>query len=125
MKPLNKGIRSVLKLNVLVISLLLVTVAPAFSDASKLTATDFLEMNETYRAAMIHGLLASANTLGLPEQYEGVYNDGVKCRLSRGRNETVYQLSSDFARYLDRHPEEIKGLFALVFLVFMADCPPR
>jgi hypothetical protein len=41
--------------------------SPVFADAS-LTAADFLEMNETYRAAMIHGLLASANVLGLSEQ---------------------------------------------------------
>jgi hypothetical protein len=57
--------------------------SPAFADASRLTAADFLEMNETYRAAMIDGLLASATVLGLPEQYQRVYDDGVKCRLTR------------------------------------------
>jgi len=113
------------KLKALVTSVFVLVAAPAFPDASRLTAANFLEMNETYRAAMIHGLLASATALGLPEQYEDIYNDGVKCRLSRGRNETVYQLSSDFARYLDKHPEETKGPFPLVFLVFMADCPTR
>jgi len=97
--------------------------SPAFADASRLTAADFLEMNETYRAAMIHGLLSSATVLGLPDQYRSVYDDGVKCRLTRGRQETVYQLSSDFARYLDVHPEDVKGPFPLVFLLFMADCP--
>jgi hypothetical protein len=50
--------------------------SPAFPDASRLTAAEFLEMNETYRAALIHGLLASATALGLPEEYESVYNDG-------------------------------------------------
>jgi hypothetical protein len=113
------------KLKALVAALFVFVASPACPDASQLTAADFLEMNETYRTAMIHGLLASATALGLPEQYEGVYSDGVKCRLSRGRNETVYQLSSDFALYLDKHPEEIKGLFPLVFLVFMADCAAR
>jgi hypothetical protein len=80
-------------------------------------------MNETYRAAMIHGLLASANVLGLPEQYQGIYNDGVKCRLTHGRQETVYKLSADFAHYLDAHPDDVKGPFPIVFLLFMADCP--
>jgi hypothetical protein len=56
-------------------------------------------MNDTYRAAMIHGLLAYAAVLGFHD-YQDVYEDGVKCRLSRGRQETVYQLSADFARYL-------------------------
>jgi hypothetical protein len=112
-------------LRTLLVSVFLLAASPAFPDASRLTAADFLEMNETYRAAMIHGLLASATALGLPDQYERVYNDGVKCRLSRRRNETVYQISSDFAHYLDKHPEETKGLFPLVFLIFMADCPAR
>jgi hypothetical protein len=110
------------RLRALVI-LLLGAASPAFADASRLTAADFLEMNETYRAAMIHGLLASATVLGLPEQYQRVYDDGVKCRLTRGRHETVYQLSSDFARYLDAHRDDDKGPFPLVFLLFMADCP--
>jgi hypothetical protein len=96
---------------------------PAFADASRLSAADFLEMNETYRAALIHGMLASATMLGLAEQYQSVYDDGVKCRLTRGRHETVYQLSSDFVRYLDTHPEDAKGPFPMVFLIFMADCP--
>jgi hypothetical protein len=46
------------------VSIWLSAAAPALADASKVTAADFLEMNETYRAAMIHGLLASANVLG-------------------------------------------------------------
>jgi hypothetical protein len=110
-------------LRTIVISVLLSAASPAFADASRLTAADFLEMNETYRAAMIHGLLASANVLGLPEQYHSVYDDGLKCRLIRGRHETVYQLSSDFVHYLDAHPEVAKGAFPMVFLIFMADCP--
>lgn len=110
-------------LKALVISGLLAACSPAFADASRLTAGDFLEMNETYRAAMIHGLLASAAVLGLPEQYQGIYDDGVKCRLTRGRHETVYQLSTDFARYLDTHPQDRKSAFPMAFLVFMADCP--
>lgn len=112
-----------MRLPAIVIGVLLCAASPVFADASRLTGADFLEMNENYRAAMIHGLLASANVLGLPEQYESVYNDGVKCRLTRGRQETVYQLSSDFARYLDAHPDEAKGPFPIVFLIFMADCP--
>jgi hypothetical protein len=64
-------------------------VAPAVADASKLTAAEFLEMNETYRAAMIHGLLASATVLGLPDRYQDIYDAGVGCRLKRGRQETV------------------------------------
>jgi hypothetical protein len=99
--------------------------APAVADASKITAADFLEMNETYRAAMIHGLLASANVLGLPDAYQSVYDDGVKCRLTRGRQETSYQLASDFARYLDKHPEYAKEPFPMIFLIFMADCPKQ
>jgi hypothetical protein len=97
--------------------------SPVFADASRLTVADFLEMNETYRPAMIHGLLSSATVLGVAEQYQSVYDDGMKCRLSRGRQETVYQLSSDFARYLNAHPEDAKGKFPTVFLLFMADCP--
>jgi hypothetical protein len=97
--------------------------SPVFADASRLTAADFLEMNETYRAAMIHGLIAAASVLGLPERYQRFYDDGVQCRLTRGRQETVYQLSADFAHYLDVHPEDTKGPFPMVFLLFMADCP--
>jgi hypothetical protein len=111
------------KFRAIVASVLLSAASPVFADASRLTAADFLEMNETYRAAMIHSLLASANVLGLPEQYQSIYDDGVKCRLTRGRHETVYQLSSDFVRYLDAHPEDAKGPFPMVFLIFMADCP--
>jgi hypothetical protein len=110
-------------LNAILVSVFLGGASPVFADASLLTAADFLEMNETYRAAMIHGLIASASALGLPEHYQGVYADGVKCRLTRGRQETVYQLSSDFAHYLDTHPEDSKGPFPIVFLLFMADCP--
>jgi hypothetical protein len=108
-------------LKAVVISVLL-SASPVLADASRLTAADFLDMNETYRAAMIHGLLASVTVLGLAEQYRSVYDDGVKCRLTRGRHETVYGLSSDFARYLDAHPDDTKGPFPLVFLLFMAHC---
>ena len=113
------------RLKAICISVLLSAASPAIADASRLTTADFLEMNETYRAAMIHGLLTSANVLGLPEHYQSVYDDGVKCRLTRGRQETVYQLASDFARYLEAHPEDAKGAFPIVFLVFMADCPEK
>ena len=61
--------------------------------------------------------------LGLPDRYQGIYDDGVKCRLMRGRHETAYQLASDFARYLEAHPEDDKWPFPMAFLVFMADCP--
>ncbi len=115
--------RGAMRLKALVICVLVSSASSVFADASRLTAADFLEMNETYRAAMVHGLLASATVLGLPDQYRSVYDDGVKCRLTRGRYETVYQLSSEFARYLDAHPEDVKGPFPLVFLLFMADCP--
>ncbi len=111
------------KLWAIAITVSLCAASPVLADASRLTGADFLEMNETYRAAMIHGLLASANVLGLPEHYQSVYNDGVKCRLTRGRQETVYQLSTDFVHYLDAHPEDVKGPFPIVFLLFMADCP--
>jgi hypothetical protein len=103
--------------------LLCVASSSAFADASQLTAADFLEMNETYRAALIHGLITSASVLGLPEIYQRFYDDGVRCRLTRGRQETVYQLSADFGRYLNAHPEDTKGPFPMVFLLFMADCP--
>jgi hypothetical protein len=117
MKQLKRTLRALL------LSVSLGAASPAIADASRLTAVDFLEMNETYRAAMIHGLLASAAVLGLPDQYQGVYDDGMKCGLTRGRHETVYMLSSDFAHYLDSHPDDAKGPFPLVFLLFMADCP--
>ena len=119
----RRKMRRAVKLKALLISVLVGAASSAFADASRLTAADFLEMNETYRAAMIHGLLASATVLGLPDQYQRDYDDGVKCRLTRGRQETVYQLSSDFARYLDAHPDDVKGPFPLAFLLFMADCP--
>jgi hypothetical protein len=61
--------------------------------------------------------------LGLAEQYQRVYDDGMKCHLTLGRQETTYQLSSDFARYLDAHPEDANGPFPLAFLLLMADCP--
>jgi hypothetical protein len=114
--------RGAVRLIAIVISALVTAASTAFADASRPTAADFLDMDKTYRAAMIHGFLASANVLGLAEQYQGVYNDGVKCRLKRGRHETVYQLSSDFAHYLDIHPEDTKVPFPMVFLLFMADC---
>ena len=111
------------RLQAIAVSVSLCATSPVMADASRLTGADFLEMNETYRAAMIHGLLASANVLGLPEHYQRFYNDGVKCRLTRGRQETVYQLSTDFAHYLDVHPDDVKAPFPMVFLLFMADCP--
>ena len=97
----------------------------AFGSGAELSYRRILEMNETYRAAMIHGLLASANVFGLPDQYQSVYEDGVKCRLTRSRQETMYQLASDFAHYLDAHPEDTKGPLPMVFLLFREDCPKK
>ena len=110
-------------LRAFLVVVLLGAVSPAFANATRLTAADFLEMDETYRAALIHGLLASAAALGLPDQYQEIYNDGVKCRMTRGRQETVYQLSFDFARYLRAHRDDNKVPFPMMFLLFMADCP--
>lgn len=80
-------------------------------------------MNENYRAALIQGVLASAHTFGLPDQFQVLYEDGMKCLQKRGRKETVYQISIDFTRYLDSHPDQTKGAFPLIFLLFMSDCP--
>jgi hypothetical protein len=98
-------------------------VSPAFADATRLSAADFLEMNETYRAAMIHGLLASLAVLGVPKEYQSIYDEGINCRAKQRPMQTTYRLSSDFARYLNEHPDEVVGEFPIVFLIFMAHCP--
>jgi hypothetical protein len=45
------------------------SISNAAADARNITADDFLEMNETYRAGLVHGVLASMFELGVDKQY--------------------------------------------------------
>jgi hypothetical protein len=112
------------RLKALVISLGLCTASLAFADASRLTGADFLEMNETYRAGLVRGLLSSWDALGVAENFQSLLEKGMDCRLKQRRPlQTIDQLSSDFAHYLKEHPDQARERFALAFLLFMGACP--
>jgi hypothetical protein len=72
-------------------------ISSAAADARNITADGFLEMNETYRAGLVHGALASMFELGVDEKYTGSLEEGVRCQAQR--KATVWQTSTDFARH--------------------------
>jgi hypothetical protein len=112
------------KVGLAVVISVFLAVSPTFADASRLTGADFLGMNETYRAGLIHGLLSSWEALGVADNFQSLLDKGMDCRLKQRRPlQTIDQLSSDFAHYLKEHHDEAGERFALVFLLFMADCP--
>jgi hypothetical protein len=85
--------------------------------------TRFLEMNSTYRAGLIQGVLASMFELGVDEQYAGSLEEGVRCQGQR--KATVWQISIDFAKYIEDHPDIKQAAFPKAFLIFMLDCPKK
>ena len=108
------------------IIMLLATVASisnAAADARNITADGFLEMNETYRAGLVHGALASMFELGVDEKYVERLEEGVRCQ--GARKATVWQTSTDFAKYIEGHPDMKQLAFPKAFLIFMFDCPKK
>jgi hypothetical protein len=95
----------------------------AAADARNITADGFLEMNSTYRAGLIQGVLASMFELGVDEQYAGSLEEGVRCQGQR--KATVWQISIDFAKYIEDHPDIKQAAFPKAFLIFMLDCPKK
>jgi hypothetical protein len=96
------------------------SISHAAADYLDITADGFLEMNETYRAGLIHGALASMIDLGVGENYEATLEEGVHCLGQR--KTTVWQTSIDFAKYVEGHPEVKQLAFPKAFLIFMLDC---
>ena len=99
------------------------SITNAAADARNITADDFLQMNETYRAGLVHGALASMFELGVDEQYVGPLEEGVRCQGQR--KATVWQTSTDFANYIEEHPDIKQAAFPKAFLIFMLDCPKK
>jgi hypothetical protein len=116
----------ILEMVIRAIIMLLATVASisnAAADARNITADDFLQMNETYRAGLVHGALASMFELGVDEKYVGPLEEGVRCQ--GRRKATVWQTSTEFAKYLEGHPDMKQAAFPKAFLIFMLDCQKK
>jgi hypothetical protein len=99
------------------------SISDAAADARNITADDFLQMNETYRAGLVHGALASMFELGIDEKYVGPLEEGVRCQGQR--KATVWQTSTEFAKYLEGHPDMKQAAFPKAFLIFMLDCQKK
>ena len=54
----------------------LISMSSAVADSLDITADGFIEMNETHRAALVHGALASMIAPGVGENYTEALSEG-------------------------------------------------
>ena len=93
--------------------------ASGVAHARDLTPVQWHQMNETYQAAYLDGLLSAVTEFGVTEHLRGPINEGMECLVKR--RWTFWQIAQHFNRYLEGRPDLNKQPLPMALLSYLLE----